>query len=111
MNGSDERPPPLVPARVARGANGAVVSPHHLASEAGIGVLLAGGSAVDAAVATNAALSVLASFMCGVGGDAFWLSWDGGRLCGLNRNGRASRNASSDAARAAGLERMRRRGR
>ncbi|MBA2557765.1 MAG: gamma-glutamyltransferase, partial [Chloroflexi bacterium] len=54
----------------ARGTRGAVVSPHGLASEAGMGVLRAGGSAVDAAIATNAALAVVSSYMCGLGGDA-----------------------------------------
>ena len=50
----DPRPDdrPLVPARVARGARGAVVAPHHLATAAGLAVLAAGGHAVDAAIAT-----------------------------------------------------------
>ena len=38
-------------------AHGAVVAPHHLATAAGLGILRAGGSAVDAAIATNAALA------------------------------------------------------
>ena len=50
---------PLVPARLVRGARGAVVAPHHLATQAGLGVLAAGGSAVDAAIATNAVLGVV----------------------------------------------------
>ncbi|HUG47550.1 MAG TPA: gamma-glutamyltransferase, partial [Candidatus Limnocylindria bacterium] len=61
--------------RPARGLRGAVASPHYLASEAGLGVLRAGGSAVDAAIATNAALAVVAAHSCGLGGDAFWLIW------------------------------------
>ena len=56
--------------------NGMVTSPHSLASQAGVDVLRAGGSAVDAAVATSAALSVLYPHMTGVGGDAFWLIYD-----------------------------------
>ena len=48
---------PLVPARLARGARGAVVAPHHLATQAGLSILAAGGSAVDAAIATNAVLA------------------------------------------------------
>ena len=50
---------PLVPAPLARGTHGAVVAPHHLATAAGLGVLRAGGSAVDAAIATNAVLAVV----------------------------------------------------
>ena len=55
---------------------GMVASPHSLASSAGVDVLRAGGSAVDAAIATSAALSVLYPHMTGVGGDAFWLIHD-----------------------------------
>ena len=50
---------PAVPARLVRGARGAVVAPHHLATQAGLSVLAAGGSAVDAAIATNAVLGVV----------------------------------------------------
>ncbi len=60
----------------ARSPNGMVTSPHALASRAGADVLRDGGTAVDAAVATSAALSVLYPHMTGVGGDAFWLIYD-----------------------------------
>jgi gamma-glutamyltranspeptidase/glutathione hydrolase len=97
---------PTPPAPVARGLRGAVVSPHHLATEVGLSVLRAGGTAVDAAVATNAALSVVASSMCGLGGDAFWLIWDGTALHGLNGSGRSARGATLESAEAAGLRTM-----
>ncbi|MDH4096521.1 MAG: gamma-glutamyltransferase, partial [Betaproteobacteria bacterium] len=66
---------------------GLVTSPHSLASSAGVDVLRAGGSAVDAAIATSAALSVLYPHMTGIGGDAFWLIHEGATgavryLCG-----------------------------
>lgn len=103
-------PTPRVPAITARGVNGAVVSPHALASGAGLAILRAGGSAVDAAIATNAALSVVTSYMCGLGGDAFWLIWPGdageAALHALNGSGRSAAGATIEAAHAAGLDRM-----
>lgn len=57
--------------------HGLVTSPHGLASSAGVDVLRAGGSAVDAAIAASAALAVLYPHMTGIGGDAFWLIHDG----------------------------------
>ncbi|MCU0504261.1 MAG: gamma-glutamyltransferase, partial [Chloroflexi bacterium] len=98
---------PLVPAQVARGASGAVVAPHHLATAAGLGILRAGGSAVDAAIATNAVLAVVMGGACGIGGDAFWLAWDEATtsLVALNGSGRSAAG-HVDAIRAAGLERM-----
>ena len=66
------RPPTLA-------ARGMVSCPHALASEAGVEILKAGGSAVDAAIAASAALSVLYPHMTGLGGDAFWLIYDAAR--------------------------------
>ncbi|HSL75889.1 MAG TPA: gamma-glutamyltransferase family protein [Candidatus Limnocylindrales bacterium] len=84
------------------------MAPHHLATAAGLGVLRAGGSAVDAAIATNAVLAVVVPQSCGVGGDAFWLIWDAAakRQVALNGSGRSA--AAMDAARlrADGHERM-----
>jgi gamma-glutamyltranspeptidase/glutathione hydrolase len=102
----------LIPAGVVRGRNGAVASPHHLATQAGIAMLRAGGSAVDAAIATNAALAVVAGHSCGLGGDAFWLIWDANheRVTALNGSGRSGSGASIDAAAAAGFTAMPERG-
>ena len=81
-----------VPVPLARGSRGAVVAPHHLATAAGLDMLRAGGSAVDAAIATNAVLAVVMPESCGIGGDAFWLVWDAaaGEQVAINGSGRAA---------------------
>src|SRR6266571_2864163 len=91
------------PATIA--PKGMVASPHSLASAAGVDALRAGGSAVDAAIATGAALSVLYPHMTGVGGDAFWLIYDAEtrRVRYLNGGGRAARSASIDWFRSRGM--------
>ncbi|MEA2550131.1 MAG: gamma-glutamyltranspeptidase / glutathione hydrolase, partial [Chloroflexota bacterium] len=97
---------------LARGRRGAVVAPHHLATEAGLRMLRAGGHAVDAAIATNAALAVVMPFGCGIGGDAFWLIWDeaAGHQTALNGSGRAPGSADASALRASGLATLPHRG-
>ena len=103
---------PWTPVPLARGARGAVVAPHHLATAAGLHVLRAGGSAVDAAIATNAVLGVVMPSGCGIGGDAFWLIWDQGerRQSALNGSGRSAAAASSQGFRDLGLMTVPRRG-
>ncbi len=82
-----------------------VASPHSLASAAGVDALRAGGSAIDAAIAAGAALSVLYPHMTSVGGDAFWLIYDAEarRVRYLSGGGRAARNASIDWFRSRGM--------
>ena len=103
---------PLVPQPLVRGGHGAVVAPHHLATAAGLAILRAGGTAVDAAVATNAVLAVVLPSGCGIGGDAFWLIWDegSGRQTALNGSGRAPASADAAALRASGLATLPHRG-
>ena len=90
---------------IARGSHGAVVAPNHLATGAGLAILRAGGSAVDAAIATNAVLGVVQPASCGIGGDGFWLIWDAaaGRQVALNGSGRAGSRADAAFLRASGL--------
>ncbi|MEK7444864.1 MAG: gamma-glutamyltransferase, partial [candidate division NC10 bacterium] len=75
---------------------GMVASPHPLASRAGVEILEAGGSAVDAAIAAAAVLCVVYPHMTSVGGDAFWLIHDArrGGVRFLNGGGRAAAGAT-----------------
>jgi gamma-glutamyltranspeptidase len=103
---------PWSPVPLARGANGAVVAPHHLATAAGLHVLRAGGTAVDAAIATNAVLGVVMPNGGGIGGDAFWLIWDAttSRQYALNGSGRSAAGLDAAVLREHGLRVMPRRG-
>ena len=73
---------PLHPARGAAArspvfaARGMVAAAQPLAVQAGVALLRAGGSAVDAAIATNAVLALLEPMACGLGGDLFAQVWD-----------------------------------
>lgn len=86
--------------------NGMVTSPHSLASAAGIDVLRAGGSAIDAAIAASAVLAVVYPHMTSVGGDAFWLIHEGatGRIRYLNGGGKAAANGTLAAFAERGLD-------
>jgi gamma-glutamyltranspeptidase len=65
---------PVVAAR-----NGMVAAGHPLAAQAGIQTLVAGGSAVDAAIAIAAALNVVEPHMSGIGGDGFLMIYSADR--------------------------------
>ncbi|KRR24156.1 hypothetical protein CQ14_15690 [Bradyrhizobium lablabi] len=81
---------------VTLASNGMVTSPHSLASAAGLDVLRAGGSAIDAAIAASSVLAVVYPHMTGLGGDAFWLIHDGssGEIRYLNGGGKAAEGAT-----------------
>ena len=71
--------------------HGMVAAAHPVAVQVGLEVLKRGGSAVDAAIAVNAALGLMEPTSCGLGGDLFAMVWDPatGKLYGLNGSGRA----------------------
>lgn len=70
---------------VVMGRNGMVCAGHPLAAQAGVAVLQKGGNAVDAAIATAAALNVVEPLMSGIGGDGFIMTYraedDSLRVC------------------------------
>ncbi|HAQ67361.1 MAG TPA: gamma-glutamyltransferase, partial [Phycisphaerales bacterium] len=69
-------------------AHQVVATGQPLAAQAGLQVLIDGGSAVDAAICTAAALTVVEPTANGLGSDAFGIIWDGA-LHGLNASGRS----------------------
>ena len=69
-------------------SNGVVATSQPLAASTGLAMLEKGGNAVDAALATAIALTVLEPTSNGIGSDVFAIVWDGERLHGLNGSGR-----------------------
>jgi gamma-glutamyltranspeptidase/glutathione hydrolase len=86
----------------AWGTHGAAATAHPLATLTAIDTLRAGGSAVDAAIAANAALGLLEPVSSGVGGDCFVMLWDPKtrKVVGLNGSGRSPRSLSLETQRA-----------
>jgi gamma-glutamyltranspeptidase / glutathione hydrolase len=66
-----------------------VTTSQPLAAQAGLAMLAKGGNAVDAAIATAVALTVVEPVMNGIGSDAFAMVASGGALVGLNASGRS----------------------
>jgi gamma-glutamyltranspeptidase/glutathione hydrolase len=89
---------------------GLVSTSQPLAVQAGIAMLQRGGNAVDAALATAIALTVVEPTSNGIGSDAFALVWDGQQLHGLNGSGRAPRALLLDMIRSKGHTTMPARG-
>ncbi|WP_409020237.1 gamma-glutamyltransferase family protein [Brevundimonas vesicularis] len=83
------------------GANGAAATAHPAATLIGLDTLRRGGSAIDAAIAINAALGFLEPTANGIGGDAFCLMWDPAqkKVVGFNGSGNSPRGLSLETAR------------
>jgi len=79
--------------------NGIAATSHPLASQIAIDILKQGGTAVDAAIAANAALGLMEPTGCGIGGDLYAIVWDPDteKLHGLNASGRSPLGLSYDA--------------
>lgn len=77
-------------------ANGMAATAHPLASQIAIDILKKGGTAVDAAIAANAALGLMEPTGNGIGGDLFAIIWDPKtqKLYGLNGSGKSPRGTS-----------------
>jgi gamma-glutamyltranspeptidase/glutathione hydrolase len=84
------------------------VSPHFLASQAGLAIMDAGGNAVDAAIAVNAVIGVVRPTDCGIGGDLYALVHQPGddAPATLNASGRAGAGVSAHALLAEGYNTM-----
>ena len=78
--------------------SGIVASESVLASQVGAGILERGGNAIDAAVATNAMMGLVAPMNDGVGGDLFAIIYEAktGKLYGLNASGWAPAALDAD---------------
>ncbi len=87
---------------------GMVAASHPLAAQIGIDILKKGGSAVDAAIAVNAALGLMEPTGSGIGGDLFAIVWDSktGKLHGLNSSGYSPASLNLDILKDKGLKRM-----
>ena len=83
------------------GAHGAAATAHPRATLIGIDTLRRGGSAIDAAIAINAALGFLEPTANGIGGDAFCMMWDPAqrKVVGFNGSGNSPRGLSLETAR------------
>ncbi|KIL42957.1 gamma-glutamyltransferase [Jeotgalibacillus campisalis] len=85
---------------------GMVATSQPLAAQAGLEILQKGGNAIDAAIATAAALTVVEPTSNGIGGDAFALVWSKDQLHGLNASGPAPQKLSIEEMKKRGHDKM-----
>src|SRR5262249_54240534 len=102
--------PTPMPGRAGRSVtlapHGMVATSHPLAAQIGLDVLKAGGNAVDAAIAVDAAMGLMEPMSCGIGGDLYAIVWDAKtkKLYGLNASGRSPFKATRDYFKEKGLQ-------
>ncbi len=86
--------------------NGVVATSEGLASQAGLEVLKRGGNAIDAAIATAAALTVVEPTSNGIGSDCFAIVYYQGTLHGMNASGYSSKHITIEKVKARGFTTM-----
>ena len=84
--------------------NGMTASTQPLASSVGIEVMKNGGNAIDAAVAMAGTMPLLEPTGNGLGSDAFFLVWTGGKLYGLNGSGVSAAALNADVVKSKGYD-------
>lgn len=87
---------------------GMVATSHPLATQIGLDILKKGGTAIDAAIAANAALGLMEPTGSGIGGDLFAIVWDANskELHGLNASGRSPQSLTLNDFKSKGLEKI-----
>src|ERR1700719_3086633 len=87
---------------------GIVAAEQPIAARAGTAVLENGGNAIDAAVAANAAMGLVAPMMDGIGGDLFAIVYDAktNKAYGLNASGWAPKGLTVEFLKGRGFQYM-----
>ena len=87
---------------------GMVATSHPLATQIGLDILKSGGTAIDAAIAANAALGLMEPTGSGIGGDLFAIVWDANskKLHGLNASGRSPKSLTLSEFKKKGLQKI-----
>ncbi|MFH1755419.1 MAG: gamma-glutamyltransferase [Candidatus Latescibacterota bacterium] len=88
--------------------HGMAATSQPLATQIALDILKRGGTAVDAAIAANAALGLMEPTGCGIGGDLFAIVWDAGskKLYGFNASGRSPQSLTLDHFKEQGLDKV-----